>query len=439
MNIQQMKVADLRPFSGNAKKHDDTQIKNVMQSIKEYGIVQPLVCDKDNILIIGHCRLLACKRLGIKEVPVVRMEELTEEEANKLRLLDNKLNESEWDFELLAEQVPDLDFSDFDIDWGIPEDLEDDIQVVEDEPPEDPPTLTKSGDIWILGRHRLLVGDSTDASDVEMLMEGQRADMLLTDPPYNVAYEGSNGKTIQNDNMADSDFRQFLRSAFKTADGVMKEGAPFYIWHADSEGYNFRGACHDIGWQVRQCLIWAKNSLVLGRQDYQWRHEPCLYGWKDGAGHYFIDDRKQNTVFEDKTEINPRKMKKEELVAFVEKMLSDKTSTTVIHENKPSRNDEHPTMKPIALLARLIKNSSRPQQIILDTFGGSGSTLIACEQLGRNCYTAELDPKYADVIVQRWLNFTGIKDQITCIRDGQEITYDEASARAEEEGEISDV
>lgn len=431
MNIQQMRVADLRPYAGNAKKHDDTQIRNVMKSIEEYGIIQPLVCDKDNVLIIGHCRLLACKRLGIKEVPVVRMEELTEEEANKLRLLDNKLNESEWDFELLAKQVPDLDFSGFELDWGIPEPDEDDIDVIEDEIPEEAPTISKEGDIWILGRHRLLCGDATDASNIEMLMDGYRAEMLLTDPPYNVNYEGSDGKTIQNDNMADAEFREFLRSAFKAADGVMKNGSAFYIWHADSEGYNFRGACHDIGWQVRQCLIWAKNALVLGRQDYQWKHEPCLYGWKDGASHYFTDDRRQSTVFEDAAEINPRKMKKEELIAFAEKVLSDKISTTVIHENKPSRNDDHPTMKPIALLARLIKNSTRPEDRVLDSFGGSGSTLIACEQLGRTCYTAELDPKYADVIIQRWINLTGRAADVRCIRDGKEIRYEEAGGNAD--------
>jgi site-specific DNA-methyltransferase (adenine-specific) len=232
--------------------------------------------------------------------------------------------------------------------------------------------------------------------------------MWLTDPPYNVDYEGSDGQKIQNDNMGDTQFRAFLKSAFTAAIAAMRPGAAFYIWHADFEGFNFRGACRDAGLQVRQCLIWVKNSLVLGRQDYQWRHEPCLYGWKDGAAHYFIDNRAQTTVIEDYVP-DFGKMKKEEMKALLEEIYSDRISTTVIYEDKPKANDLHPTMKPIKLLARLIRNSSKPDDIVLDTFGGSGSTLMACEQLGRTCYTCELDPKYVDVIIQRWEEFTGKK------------------------------
>lgn len=213
--------------------------------------------------------------------------------------------------------------------------------------------------------------------------------------------------TIMNDNMDSSSFREFLKDAFTAADNVMKEGAAFYIWHAENEGYNFRGACNDVGWSVKQCLIWNKNAFTLGRQDYQWKHEPCLYGWKQGA-HYFIDDRTQSTVQEDIMP-NFNTMKKEEMRKLLEEIYSDKISTTVINENKPLRNDEHPTMKPIKLLARLIKNSSRPNEIVLDTFGGSGSTLIACEQLNRICYTMELDPKYVDVIIDRYEKLTGQK------------------------------
>lgn len=232
--------------------------------------------------------------------------------------------------------------------------------------------------------------------------------MLLTDPPYNVNYEGSTGMKIKNDNMADADFQRFLVDAFDTANENMREGAAFYIWHADSEGYNFREACCTAGWTIRQCLIWNKNALVMGRQDYQWKHEPCLYGWKDGAGHYFIDSRKETTVIEDQKP-NIKKMKKEEMAKLLEEIFSDKVSTTIINEDKPLVNDMHPTMKPIKLMARLIKNSSQKEETVLDIFGGSGSTLIACEQLDRTCCMMEYDPKYVDVIIDRWEQFTGEK------------------------------
>lgn len=223
-----------------------------------------------------------------------------------------------------------------------------------------------------------------------------------------MGYQGSAGK-IENDNMPDADFRRFLIDAFTAADACLRPGGAFYIWHADSEGYNFRGACRDVGWRVRQALIWNKNALVLGRQDYQWKHEPCLYGWKDGRAHYFVDARTEATVLADQEEINPKKMKKDELIRFVEDLLADRISTTVISEDRPSRSEDHPTMKPIKLMARAIQNSSKPGWTVLDPFGGSGSTLIACEQLGRRCRMAELDPRYCDVIVDRWETFTGGK------------------------------
>ena len=254
-----------------------------------------------------------------------------------------------------------------------------------------------------------MCGDSTDLNTIKTLMGGEEADLFITDPPYNVNYEGGTGLKIQNDNMEDAQFQSFLRDAFTTANAVMKPGAAFYIWHADSEGYNFRHACKEVEWNVRQCLIWVKNTFVLGRQDYQWKHEPCLYGWKDGAAHYFIDDRKFSTVIEDEAEIEPQKMKKDELVALLERILTEKISTTVLYEQKPARNAEHPTMKPVRLIARLIKNSSRPNEKVLDLFGGSGSTLIAAQQLNRSCYMCELDEKYCDVIVDRWEKFTGKK------------------------------
>ena len=249
--------------------------------------------------------------------------------------------------------------------------VEDDADIVLPEEPK-----AKRGDIYQLGAHRLMCGDSTDPADVARLMDGKAADLLLTDPPYNVNYEGGTGLTIQNDNMEDAAFRKFLRDAFACADGVMKPGAAFYIWHADSEGYNFRGACHDIGWQVRQCLIWNKNALVLGRQDYQWKHEPCLYGWKGGASHTW---------------------------------LSDRTQTTVLDFDKPTRSELHPTMKPVALFEYQIHNSCPDGGAVLDLFGGSGTTIIAAEQDGRCAFCMELDPRYVDATIQRYEEFTGVK------------------------------
>lgn len=258
------------------------------------------------------------------------------------------------------------------------------------------------------GGHYLICGDSTKEETIKNLLQGQQVDLLVTDPPYNVDYVGKtkDALKIENDKKSDGDFHKLLVDAFKAADQVMRPGAAFYIWHADSEGYNFRGACREIGWQVRQCLIWNKNTFVLGRQDYQWKHEPCLYGWKDGAAHYFVDDRTQSTVFEDKGH-DIDHMKKEEMKALLKELFEDKISTTVMEEDKPSRSAEHPTMKPIKLLARQIKNSSKKGENVLDIFGGSGSTLITCEQLDRHCFTVELDPKYCDVIIKRWEDFTG--------------------------------
>ena len=237
-------------------------------------------------------------------------------------------------------------------------------------------------------------------------MDGEVADLYLTDPPYNVNVSNSQGMTIKNDNMDDTSFRELLISAFKTADQFLKEGGAFYIWHAENEGFNFRLACGEAGWFVRQCLIWNKNMFNLGRSDYQWKHEPCLYGWKEGAAHYFIDDRTNSTVIDDEP-LDFSKMKKEELQKLLEEIYQ--TPSTVINADKPTVNDLHPTMKPIALIAELVKNSSRRGEIVFDSFGGSGSTLIACEELGRNCYTSELDPKYVDVIIERWEKYTGMK------------------------------
>ena len=394
MEITKINVGDIKPYDRNAKKHDDRQIKNVMESIKQFGFVQPIVVDKDGVVIIGHCRLIAAKRLKMREVPCVQVEELTQEQVDKLRLLDNKLNESDWDMDLLLEDIPELDFDGFDIDWGLPEINNPAEEVIEDEPPALPEEAKSLlGDIFEIGGvHRLICGDSTDPETIERLMDGAKADMLLTDPPYNVDYVGKtkDALKIQNDKMDNDSFRQFLRDAFASADAVMRGGAVFYIWHADSEGYNFRGACADNDWKVRECLIWNKNSMVLGRQDYQWKHEPCLYGWKDGASHLWASDRKQ---------------------------------VTVLDFDRPTRAELHPTMKPIGLFAYQIGNNTHEGDAVLDLFGGSGTTLMACEQLKRKSYTCELDPKYVDVIVQRYINFKGTDEDIFVIRNGQRIPY----------------
>ena len=386
METIERKLSELKPYSKNAKKHPLEQVKIVAQSIKEFGWAQPIVVDENNEILIGHGRLKAAKLLKLETAPVYVLEGLSEEQKKKLRLIDNKSNESDWDIELLKEELLELDFSSFpDINWGVilPEEEK---AIVEDEPPlvdEENEPITKLGDIWQLGEHKLMCGDSTDTEIVSKLCANESVDLLLTDPPYNVDYEGKTKEKlkIENDKMGDESFREFLSKAFNAADSVMKPGAVFYIWHADSEGFNFRGACRDAGWTVRQCLIWNKNSMVMGRQDYHWKHEPCLYGWKDGAGHLWASDRKQ---------------------------------TTILNFDRPNRNGEHPTMKPVSLFAYQIKNNTKGQDIVLDMFGGSGTTIIACEQLGRKARTIELDPKYCDVIIKRWENLTGKKAEKIC-------------------------
>ena len=375
---------DLIPYDKNAKIHDEKQIRNLVTSLQRFGWQQDCVVTSDNVLVIGHGRRLAAMRIGC-EIPVhvidKKAEELTDEDIRELRIADNQTNaETGFDFEMLQADLEGLTFDGFDFDFEFPEIPEEPILVSEDDwdtpLPKEP--VSKPGQIYQLGRHRLMCGDSTDVTAVEKLMDGAKADLLVTDPPYNVDYEGgtSDKLKIQNDKQNDDDFLAFLNGAFFCCDYVMKPGAAFYIWHADSEGFNFRQACRTIGWTVRQCLIWNKNSLVMGRQDYQWKHEPCLYGWKDGAGHTWNSDRKQ---------------------------------TTVIDFDRPKRNDIHPTMKPIGLFDYLIQNSSRRGDLVLDTFGGSGTAIMACEQDERTCYTMELDPRYVDAIIDRWETFTGEK------------------------------
>lgn len=376
------KTDELIPYVNNPRNNDQA-VDAVASSIKNFGFKVPIVIDSKNEIINGHTRLKAAKKLGIEEVPVIVADDLTEDQIKAFRIADNKVSElAEWDEELLLAELNmiEMDMEQFNIDMSELDFEDSREEVVEDEfdetPPEEP--QAKYGDIYQLGCHRLMCGDSTKAEDVQKLMDGELADLFLTDPPYNVAYEGKtkDSLTIKNDSMDDDSFRQFLVDAFKSADSVMKKGAVFYIWHADSEGYNFRGACRDIGWTVRECLIWNKNQIVLGRQDYHWKHEPCLYGWKDGASHLWASDRKQSTVLD---------------------------------FDKPTRNGVHPTMKPIALFDYQIKNNTKGNDIVLDLFGGSGTTIMACEQNGRRGYSMELDPRYVDVIIKRWEDFTGEK------------------------------
>lgn len=408
MQVVYRKINDLIPYVSNTRTHSDEQVNQIASSIKEFGFTNPVLIDADGGIIAGHGRVMAAKKLKMAEVPCIVLEGLTEAQKKAYIIADNKLAlNAGWDEELLKLEIENLKELDFDIDLlGFSDDELDGLlgvdttenagEAVEDEfdetPPENP--ISKRGDIWLLGRHRLMCGDSTSEEDVQFLMNEEQADMILTDPPYNVAYEGKtkDALKIQNDSMDNDSFRQFLRDAFKAGDSVLKPGGVFYIWHADSEGYNFRGACFDIGWKVRQCLIWNKNAMVMGRQDYHWKHEPCLYGWKDGAGHLWASDRKQ---------------------------------TTIINFDKPLRNGEHPTMKPVGLFDYQIKNNTKGMDIVLDLFLGSGTTIMASEQNGRKGYGLELDEKYADVIVNRYISFKESGEDVYLLRDGVKIAYSE--------------
>jgi len=380
-----VKIEELIPYARNARTHSDAQVAQVAASIKEFGWTNPVLIDGEKGIIAGHGRVLAARKLGMSEVPCIELSHLTKSQKRAYILADNKLAENAgWDMELLKIELGELGGDGFDLSLtGFDEDflkglLEDSEGLTDpDETPEPPSEpVTRHGDVWICGNHRLMCGDSTVITDVERLCNGAQVDMLLTDPPYNVAYEGGTADAlkIQNDDMGSEDFVEFLTDAFMNAHAVMKPGAVFYIWHADLEGLNFRQACKNAQLAVRQCLVWRKNTFVMGRQDYQWQHEPCLYGWKDGAGHLWASDRKQ---------------------------------TTVLDFDRPQRNGEHPTMKPVALFEYQMLNNTKGGDIVLDLFGGSGTTMIAAEKNGRVSRLMELDPIYCDVIVTRWQNFTG--------------------------------
>lgn len=429
--LKELVAADYNPRK--ALTPEDSEYQKIKRSIEEFGYVDPIIINEDGTIIGGHQRCTVLKDLGYEEADVVVVS-LDKQREKALNIALNKIT-GEWDELKLKDLLLDLDLGDYDISLtGFeqedlaelvdnlavePEAMDDDFDgeaVLEDivEP------KTKLGDVWKLGRHRLMCGDSTSQEDVATLMRGEMADLIITDPPYNVNYGDKaemldtylqkghrNNSRIKNDNMDNESFYSFMLQIYQSAYEFMRDGAAIYVFHAESTGHIFRQAFLDAGLKLAQCLIWEKNAFVLGRQDYQWRHEPCLYGWKEGAAHYFINDRTQDTVIlED--DVDFEAMKKADLIAYIEDMHRKyKDQTSVIYENKPTRNDIHPTMKPVTLIGRLMSNSSKSGWNVLDLFGGSGSTLMAAEQLGRTAFLMELDEKFCDVIVKRWEEYTG--------------------------------
>ena len=398
--MQLVPIQKLIPYINNARTHSPEQIGKLRASLREFGFINPVIIDRDYGVIAGHGRILAAKEEGIREVPCVFADHLTEAQKKAYIIADNRMAmDAGWDEELLRVEIEALQGMDFDplltgfdekelaalFDDGA-EAKDDDFDVDEEL---EKPVFSKTGDVWTLGRHRLVCGDSTKAETYEILMQGKKANLVVTDPPYNVNYEGTAGK-IKNDNLAAEKFYQFLLDAFTNMEKVMAEDASIYVFHADTEGLNFRRAFTDAGFYLSGCCIWKKPSLVLGRSPYQWQHEPVLYGWKKNGKHQWYSDRKQTTIWE---------------------------------FEKPRKNADHPTMKPIPLLAHPITNSSMSNTLILDPFGGSGSTLIACEQTDRSCCTIELDEKYCDVIVKRYVELKGSAEDVSVERDGKMLRY----------------
>lgn len=396
LKLEYVKTSKLVPYASNSRTHSDEQIAQIAASIREFGFLVPILANADNSIVAGHGRLSAAFLLEMDTVPVIRATHLTKAQRRAYVIADNKLAlNAGWDMELLGVEIAGLDDMGFDVELlGFSDDELKDLlhpggsgNTDPDAVPEPPETpQTAAGDLWHLGDHKLLCGDATKISEVERLCGDELVDVFLTDPPYNVDYTGRTKAElkIDNDAMSDDDFRTFLVDAFTAADTVMKPGAVFYIWHADLQGYNFRGAAADMGWTIRQCLVWNKNNMVMGRQDYHWKHEPCLYGWKGGAGHLWATDRKQ---------------------------------VTILDFDRPSASREHPTMKPVDLMEYQIRNNTKGADIVLDTFGGSGSTMIACEQAGRRARVLEIDPVYCDVTIKRWQEFTG---KVAVHEDGRE-------------------
>ncbi len=400
--MQLVPINKLVPYQNNARTHSPEQINKLRSSLREFGFINPVIIDRDYGVIAGHGRLLAAKEEGIKEVPCVFADHLTEAQKKAYILADNRMAmDAGWDEEMLRVEIEALQEDAFDLSLTGFDEKEladlfaDDSKVQEDDFDVDEelekPAFSKAGDVWTLGRHRLVCGDSTKPETFATLMADVKANLVITDPPYNVDYKGTAGK-IKNDNMADDAFYEFLLSAFQNTEAVMASDASIYVFHSDTEGLNFRRAFSDAGFYLSGCCIWKKDSLVLGRSPYQWQHEPVLYGWKKKGKHRWYTGRKETTIWE---------------------------------FDKPKKNSDHPTMKPIPLLAYPIQNSSMANSVVLDPFGGSGGTLIACEQTDRICYTIELDEKFCDVIVNRYIEQVGSTDGIFVERDGQKFSYED--------------
>ena len=412
MEWKTLSVDALRPAAYNPRKKlkaGDKEYEKIKNSILEFGYVEPIIVNYDMTVIGGHQRLTVLKDLGYTEVQCVVVHIEDEHKVKALNIALNKITGA-WNEELLADLLVDLQSVDFNTDltgFEAPEieqlfskvhnkDIKEDDFDVEEELKN--PPISRKGDIWFLGRHRVICGDSTLPETYTKLMEGRRANLVLTDPPYNVNVEETAGK-IQNDNMPDEDFYKFLFAAFVNMEQNMENDASIYVFHADSKGLIFRQAFHDAGFYLSGCCIWKKNALVLGRSPYQWQHEPCLFGWKAGGKHQWYSDRKQTTIWE---------------------------------YDRPKSSKEHPTMKPVALMAYPIQNSCMSNCIVLDPFLGSGSTLIACEETGRICYGVELDEKFCDVIVKRYVEKTESGDQVSVLRDGEKIPYSQLPKDEEE-------
>ena len=405
MKAIKTKLSEVKLNPNNPRLIKDDNFKKLVQSIKEFPEmldIRPIVVNADMVILGGNMRFKACKEAGLKEVPIIIADNLTEEQQREFLIKDN-VSGGEWDWSLLnewdSEQLEE---------WGLDVPINENDTIYEAEPEEDNyeiPTEIETdivlGDFFEIGEHRLLCGDSTQVETWEKVMNGSLSDMVMTDPPYNVDYQGGTGLKIMNDKMDNNSFYQFLYDFYTALGSYLKQGGAWYIWHTDNERINFTKAFIDSNNKFSQCLIWVKNSLVLGHLDYHKKHETCLYGWKQGTGHYFTNERTHTTVIEDKIDI--KKLSKEEMKKMLTDILSEKNKTSVIHCDKPFRSTEHPTMKPILLLAPLIKNSSKESEIVADGFLGSGSTMVASHQLKRKCYGMELDPKYCDVIVKRMI------------------------------------
>ena len=402
-DMQLVPISKLVPYVNNARTHSPEQVMKLRSSLREFGFINPIIIDRDYGIIAGHGRLLAAKEEGITEVPCVFVDYLTEAQKKAYILADNRMAmDAGWDEELLRVEIEALQGEAFDVSLtGFDEkELADLFKNGSDSDAEDDDydlsaalekaAFVERGDIWTVGRHRLMCGDATSAEDVAALMDGRKANLILTDPPYGVSFKSSSGLTIQNDSMKDEEFYHFLLDSFKHMADHLEKGGAAYVFHADTEGLNFRKAFIDAGFHLAGCCIWVKDSLVLGRSDYQWQHEPVLYGFMQNGKHPWYSDRKQTTIW-----------------SFA----------------KPKRNANHPTSKPLDLLGYPIGNSTQENAIVIDTFGGSGSTLMACEQMNRTCCTMELDEKYASVILRRYVDDTGDADGVYVIRDGKKLPY----------------